>query len=167
MKTFSCEVVLTAAEFEQFNRTICGSRLGHDRLDELLSTALSEKYTPDELMQLTQSRGTPGFQSTYFNVREVRNVDDGSPIVTYAYDVPVRMRSVTRIYDEERDAGNLAEGDLLSTMPLFCPFDARAGAMVHAMRRKNKILPDEANDPVGVSRHDRIRVVISSVPDDR
>lgn len=164
MKSFSCEVTLTPVEFKQFNRTVQDRRLGHDQLDVMLIAALSEKYTPDQLVLLNRAR-PPVFHSAFFKVRDVHVADDGSMVVTYAFVLPVKTRLVKRIFDEQSDTENLAEGDMLGYMSLFCPIDTRTGPMVRAIRRKNGTLMDE--DPVGVSRHDRIRIVISSVPDER
>lgn len=154
---------MTSDEYKQFNRTISGSRLGHDQLDELLSVALSAKYTPGKLAQLNRASA---IFSASFEVADVRDSGTGSLIVTYTYDLPVRMRMVTTVFDEATDTVDLAAGEMLGFMPLFCPFDARAGTTVRAIRRKREAFTDEKYDPPGISRHDRVRVIIRSLPDE-
>jgi hypothetical protein len=164
MKTFSCEVSLTAAQSEQFNRTMKGRRLGHVQLDELLSTALAQKYTRNELVLLSLAR-PPAPLSAFFEVRQVRALADGSLITNYAFDAPQRTRLVAKVLDVH-DTVNVSDGDLISDARTFSPLDARTGPMVRAIRRRHGTPKSLASDPVGVSSRDRIRTVIRSVPDE-
>jgi hypothetical protein len=164
MKTFSCEVTLKAAQSEQFNRTMQGRRIGHVQLDEILSDALTQKYTQDELVLLNRAR-PPAPLSAFFEVRQIRDLADGSLIATYAFDAPQRTRLVAKVLDVH-DTVNLSDGDLISDARTFSPLDARTGPLVRAIRRRHGTPKSVAVDPVGASSRDRVRTVIRSVPDD-